>query len=88
MISSFLSNRYESSEVLHGFTVQSGPLQGDQVYGARADGSIPSGPLQCRVGRQAPLDSSVLSAIICFRLCHQHASAFAQRYKKRVEDKL
>lgn len=72
----FLPVRCDGSGLLHGHLVQSRYLQGDQVHGARADSSIPTHTLQRRLGCKVVLDSSVLSPVICVRLCCQCASSF------------
>lgn len=74
--------RPEGSGLLHGHPVQLGHLQGDLVYGARADGSLPPRTLLRWLGRQAALDPSDLPALVCLRLCRQAASPLTQGSNK------
>lgn len=75
-------SRPEGPGLLHGHPVQFRHLQGDQMHGARAHGSLPPHALLCWLGRQAALDPPHLPALVCRRLCSPGASSLTQGSNK------
>lgn len=56
--------RHQGAAFDHECHMRLRPQQGDQLHGTRPDGGLPAGQVQCRVGRQAPVDPALLHALL------------------------
>lgn len=74
--------RHQGAAFDHECHMRLRPQQGDQLHGTRPDGSLPTGQVQCRVGRQAPVDPALLHALL--RGWYRTPAGFAPPLKECV----
>lgn len=56
--------RHQGAAFDHECHMRLRPQQSHQLHGTRPDGGLPAGQVQCRLGRQAPVDPALLHALL------------------------